>query len=181
MSDVQQSTFKIIREDRAVDAKTIRSDGLRIGRLPDSDIWLNHPKVSRLHAGINKIEGYFFLINLSASSGTTLNGRVVPFNEASALTAGDEIQIGPFFLNIEEADEALSIRVVLEFALNVGEREPLHKSEVYKAQVSSRQSGALKIPTGPLDTPAGEQKASAAAAGLSEVMNALKVFWGKRT
>jgi pSer/pThr/pTyr-binding forkhead associated (FHA) protein len=180
MSDVQQSTFKIIREDRAVDAKTIRSDGLRIGRLPDSDIWLNHPKVSRLHAGINQIEGYFYLINLSASSGTTLNGRVIPFNEAAALTAGDEFQIGPFFLSVAEADETLTIRVVLEFALNVGERESFHKSEKYKAQVESRQSGALKIPTGPLDTPVGEEP-STAGTGLSEILNALKLFWGKRT
>jgi len=181
MSYVQQSTFKIIREDRAVDAKIIKSDGLRIGRLPDSDIWLNHPTVSRLHAGINQIEGYFYVINLSASSGTTLNGRVIPFNEAQALTVGDEIQIGPFFLKIEEADETLCIRVVLEFALNVGERESSHKLDVYKAQIVRRESGPLKTPTGSLNVSSGERQRSGAVTGLSDVMNALKVFWGKRT
>ena len=78
MSEVRQSTFIITREDRAEEPKTIIRQGLIIGRLPDSDIWLNHPAVSRLHAGINEVEGYFYLINLSASSATTLNGRVIP-------------------------------------------------------------------------------------------------------
>src|SRR4051794_833499 len=119
MSTIQQSTFIITREDRAEDAKTIVSEGLRIGRLPDSDILLNHPRVSRLHAGISEIEGYFYLINLSASSGTTLNGRIIPFNEAEALTIGDEIQIGPYFLTIQEIEqdtETLKIKVVRQFA-----------------------------------------------------------------
>src|SRR5881396_4432596 len=124
MSTVHQSTFVIARDDRHEDPKTIVSDGLRIGRLSDSDVWLNHPAVSRLHAGINKIEGYFYLTNLSASSATTLNGRVIPFNEAEALTEGDEIQIGPFFLRVEQSDAAFEIRVSLEFALDAGERAP---------------------------------------------------------
>src|SRR5881296_1175986 len=111
MSDVHESTFIIAREDRTVAPKTVVSEGLRIGRLPDSDVWLNHPTVSRLHAGISNIEGYFYLINLSASSATTLNGRAIPFNESDALTTGDEIQIGPFFLKIEQRDKALKITV----------------------------------------------------------------------
>src|SRR2546425_7307682 len=125
MSDVHESTFIIAREDRAVSPKTILSEGLRIGRLPDSDIWLNHPRVSRLHAGINRTEEFFYLINLSASTATTLNGRVIPFNEAEALIDGDEIQIGPFFLKVRQTDETLRIRVVIHFALKVGEREPV--------------------------------------------------------
>src|SRR5229473_2278624 len=130
MSTAHESTFIIAREDRAVDPKTIISEGLRIGRLPDSDVWLNHPTVSRLHAGINKIEGYFYLINLSASSATTLNGRAIPFNEAEALTDGDVVRIGPFFLNIDQTDEVFRLTVTLQFALNVGERELPHKTRV---------------------------------------------------
>ncbi|MBA2703904.1 MAG: FHA domain-containing protein [Blastocatellia bacterium] len=183
MSTVQQSTFIITREDRAEDPKTVIRDGLRIGRLPGSDIWLNHPNVSRLHAGINKIEGYFFLINLSGSSATTLNGRVIPFNESEALTDGDEIQIGPFFLDIEQTDETLRIRVALQFALNVGEREPLHKVETYKKQLTDerRSTGSLEVSTGSLDEPSEQQRVKGGSTGLSDVPNALKVFWGKRT
>jgi pSer/pThr/pTyr-binding forkhead associated (FHA) protein len=162
MSTVQQSTFIITRERSAEEAKTIVSDGLRIGRLPDSDIWLNHPTVSRLHAGINEVEGYFYLINLSGSSVTALNGRSIPFNEAEALTAGDEIQIGPFFLTvdeIEEKSETLSIRITRQLALNAGELEARHETEA-----RNRQS-AIESPT---LNPFG-------------AVNALQVFWGKRT
>jgi pSer/pThr/pTyr-binding forkhead associated (FHA) protein len=161
MSTVQQSTFIIIREDRTEEAKTIVSEGLRIGRLSDCDIWLNHPTVSRLHAGINEIEGYFYIVNLSGSSAATLNGRIIPFNEAEALTEGDEIQIGPYFLRIENVDAAtktLRIGIVQQYALHVGEREPRHKSERHKAQpaVEARVAG-------------------------SDVGNSLKLFWDKRT
>jgi pSer/pThr/pTyr-binding forkhead associated (FHA) protein len=181
MSEIQQSTFIIKREDRNEDPKTTQGEGLRIGRLPDSDIWLNNPKVSRLHAGINEVEGYFYLINLSASSATTLNSRVIPFNEAEALTEGDEIQIGPYFLQVEYIDsisETIGIRVTQEFAFSVGDREPSHKSEAHERQVSGRLTGKLKLPTGALPT---AEHATGQSGPLTEVTNALKVFWGKRT
>src|SRR6267154_6085202 len=130
MGTVRETTFIIAREDRAVDPKTVLSDGLRIGRVPDSDVWLNHPTVSRLHAGINRIEGYFYLINLSASSAMTLNGRAVPFNEAEALAEGDVVRIGPFFLYIEQTDEIFRLIVTLQFALNVAEGEPPPKTRI---------------------------------------------------
>jgi pSer/pThr/pTyr-binding forkhead associated (FHA) protein len=162
MSHVRQCTFIITRDDRGIDPKTILSEGLRIGRLPDSDVWLNHPAVSRLHAGINEIEGYFYIINLSASSPTTLNGRLIPFNEAAALTACDVIQIGPFFLSIEEIDtenEILKLTVVLEIAFSVGKRVSQHTGELYQKQL------VLDRPT----------------ESSSEATDALKIFWNKRT
>ena len=161
MSTVRETTFIIAREDRAVDPKTVVSDGLRIGRLSDSEVWINHPTVSRLHAGINRIEGYFYLINLSASSATTLNGRAIPFNEAEALADGDVVRIGPFSLNIEQTDEVFRLTVTLQFALHVGEREPRHKTQVSTTE--------------PLIVP------RRVTAPSSEATNSLKVFWDKRT
>src|SRR5215210_8474787 len=122
MSEVQQSTFIITHEGRVEEAKVVVSDGLWIGRLQGSDVWLNHPTVSRFHAGINEIEGYFYLINLSASSATALNARVSPFNEAEALTTGDEIQLGHYFLTVEDIEpesETIRIKIMRQFALNV--------------------------------------------------------------
>jgi hypothetical protein len=153
MRTIQQSTFIITREDLAVDAKIVVKQGLRIGRLPDSDIWLNHTTVSQLHAGINEIEGSFYFVNLSASSATALNGRIIPLNETVALTTGDELQIGPYFLKLEHTDLILKIRIVAQFALAVGDREPRHKAEAYKRQLardsrvvpSSEVSSLLKI------------------------------------
>ncbi|HZI49879.1 MAG TPA: FHA domain-containing protein, partial [Pyrinomonadaceae bacterium] len=182
MSEVQQTIFIVSREDRAEDPKTVLGEGLRIGRLPDSDVWLNHPQVSRLHAGINRIEDDFFLINLSASSPTTLNGRVVPFNEIEAIVHGDEVQIGPFFLRVEQLGERLGVKVISQFALNVGDREPAHKVERYRKQIRSHQaeSGKLRAPTGSLDSEAFEKTKSSAADPVN-LSNALKVFWSKRT
>lgn len=179
MSEVQQSSFIVSREDRAVDPKTVVAEGLRIGRLPDSDVWLNHPQVSRLHAGINRIGDDFYLMNLSGSNPTTLNGRVVPFNEVAAIVHGDEIQIGPFFLRIEEFGKRLGIKVTLQFAVNVGVRESIHKQERYQNQLQM-DTGALRAPTAELDLEAVE-KLKNRTGGATELSNALQVFWGKRT
>src|SRR5215468_1284642 len=158
MSEVRQSTFIISREYRTEDPKTVVAEGLRIGRLPDSDVWLNHPQVSRLHAGINRIENDFYLINLSGSSPTTLNGRVVSFNEIEAIVPGDEIQIGPFFLRIELLGERLGITVASQVAVNVGDREPRHQKEGRERQlrIGKTESGSL-VATGPLDSASGEK------------------------
>src|SRR5947208_2152268 len=159
--NLRTCTFIITREDRAEDAKTLVTEGVRIGRLTECDIVLNHPTVSRLHAGINEIGGRFYIVNLSGSNATTLNGRVVPFDVADALANGDSIQIGPYFLLIEQSSERLlKIRVSLQVAFNAGEMETRQKEMV-----------------------AGEKERVEAvrAAASSEIAGALKVFWDKRT
>jgi pSer/pThr/pTyr-binding forkhead associated (FHA) protein len=179
MSELQQSTFIISREDRAEDPKTVVADGLRIGRLPDSDVWLNHPQVSRLHAGINRVDDDFYLIDLSGSSPILLNGRVVSFNEIAAIVHGDEIQIGPFFLRVERLGERLGVRVSSEYTVKVGDREPVPKHGSQQKQIKM-DSGALRAPTGSLDL-AAPGKAQDRTAGAAELLNALQVFWAKRT
>ena len=158
---LRDSTFIITREDRAEDAKTLVTEGLRIGRQPECDISLNHPTVSRLHAGINEVGGRFYVLNLSGSNATTLNGRVIPFDAADALANGDIIQIGPFFLQIELAGErTLKLGVSHQFALNVGEMEA--RQEKLEADEKQRVEDAR-------------------VAASSEIAGALKVFWDKRT
>ena len=179
MSEVQQSIFIVSREERALDPKTVIAEGLRIGRLPDSDVWLNHPQVSRLHAGVNRIGDDFYFINLSGSSPTTLNGRVVPFNEVEAIVPGDEIQIGPFFLRIEKLGQRLGVKISSQYALSVGEHETTHGQESYRQQLQL-DSGALRAPTGSLDLKGIEQPETRPA-GVAELSNALQVFWAKRT
>jgi hypothetical protein len=154
----QASTFIIIREDRGLDPTTLASEGLQIGRAPGSDLLLNHPTVSRRHAGIKEIEGHFYLFNLSPSNSTTLNGRLVALEEAEALASGDEVRIGPFFLRVERKDEALEITVTLQFGLRIGEAEA--REEAPLAQPVARQVAA-PVP--------------------NEVAHALDLFWSKRT
>ena len=155
----QKSTFIIRREDRAVDPVTLITDGLRIGRLPECELVLNHPTVSRIHAGINKVEGRFYLISLSQSNSTTLNERLIPSEEAEPLAEGDVVQIGPFFLQIAQAAEALEIRVTEQVASNIGDT-------------------LSRIDTKSL---AKQREAPATAAAHREIAGALKIFWEKRT
>ena len=70
-----QSTFIIVREDLQVDPVTIATTGLLIGRLPTCELLLNHPSVSRLHAGITNVEGDFYIRNLRPANPITLNGK----------------------------------------------------------------------------------------------------------
>ncbi len=121
---------------------------------------LNHPTVSRLHAGVTMAGGRHYLYNFSSSSGTTLNGRVVATESGEVLADGDVVQIGPFLLGIDRAGDALHITVTLEVAANAGD-------------VDSR----LETPTrpSPFTGPAAQQGEEA-----TEVAQALNVFWEKR-
>ena len=156
----QQSTFIIVREDRGVDPAILVAEGLKIGRALRSDLLLNHPDVSRLHAGIKEIDGRFYLFNLSSSNSTTLNGRLVVRGEPEALAGGDEIRIGPFFLRVDQKDQALEITVTLQFGLRIGELEARRK-----APIAQRATGPLAMP----------------APAAKELAQALDLFWGKRS
>ncbi|HVF55456.1 MAG TPA: FHA domain-containing protein [Pyrinomonadaceae bacterium] len=155
------STFIIAREDLDVEPITLSTDGLKIGRLGSCELVLNHPSVSRLHAGINEADGRFYVFNFSHSSGITLNGRVVPVEEAEVLADGDVIQIGPFFLQLERDADSLRINVSLQMAVHVGEGD---------AQEETQQPFSEKGGRGPI--------ASRAQSG--EISQALNVFWEKR-
>src|ERR1700754_5238132 len=99
--------------DNALDDVVLESEGLTIGRLVSNDLVLNHRAVSRTHAGIKEINGEFWLFNLSQSNGTVLNGELV---EKTALADGDVIQLGPFLIQVNYVQKALSL--VVERALN---------------------------------------------------------------
>jgi hypothetical protein len=158
----QESRFVVTREDLNVEPVVLVSDGLKIGRLPSCELVLNHPAVSRLHAGVNEADGRFYLYNFSHSSGTALNGRVVPVEAAEALVGGDVVQIGPYFLYVDRVGDALHIRVRLEVAITVGDAEA--RAETRQTQTHAAQA---EEPTRP-------------GAGAQEISHALNVFWDKR-
>ena len=86
-------TFIITRDDYVVDPVTLSMQALRVGRQIDCEILLNHPTVSRLNAGINEIDGRFYLINLSSSHPVTLNARLVEINQPEALADGFQARL----------------------------------------------------------------------------------------
>jgi len=166
----EATTFIIKREDRSFDPVTLISEGLAIGRAPDSELNLNHPTVSRLHAGIRRVGGRFYIFHLSPSNSTTLNGDLV--HEKAALADGDVVQIGPFFLFIDFEGSVLSVRVRYQTTVNIGEAEVLTGSQSHTPDAP---------PT--VDTGADSQASAAASGGASGAdadEGALDVFWEKR-
>jgi hypothetical protein len=109
-----EATFIIVREDLQVDRITIVAEGVLIGRLPTCELLLNHPSVSRLHAGITSADGEYYIRNLRPSNPIMLNGAKL--EEYEALADGDVLGIGPFALNIDFAEGALVIKVSLQIA-----------------------------------------------------------------
>jgi hypothetical protein len=148
--ETQGSKFIINREDLNVDPTALVADGLRIGRLPSCELVLNHPTVSRLHAGINEADGRYYIYNFSHASGTTLNGRVVAIESAEVLADGDVIQIGPYFLHIERLADALAITVTLEVAMTVADTEsrgesPQPREPLKEGKESGELAAALNV------------------------------------
>jgi pSer/pThr/pTyr-binding forkhead associated (FHA) protein len=111
--------YIIIRQDLTIDPVTIISEGLLIGRLPECEVRLNHPSVSRVQAGIKQFENCYYIFSLRPKNPVILNGKPVEENEA--LAAGDIIEVGPFQLEIDTSDQALAIRVELRIGVQVSE------------------------------------------------------------
>jgi hypothetical protein len=115
----RESTFVVTREDRSQDPVTFVAEGLAIGRLTGYEVCLNHPGVSRLHAGVRETGGRFYLSHLSPSNSTTLNGKLV--DGKAELADGDSIQIGPFFIGVRIHGETCALTVRYQPATRIGD------------------------------------------------------------
>src|SRR5260221_12584351 len=125
-----EATFIIIREDLQVDPLTIVAEGLVVGRLPTCEPLLNHPSVSRLHAGVTSADGDYFIRNLRPGNPIMLNGARL--EEYQALADGDILGIGPFALNIHFLQGKLVINVSLQIAGTAGDADnPREASGVF--------------------------------------------------
>jgi ferredoxin-NADP reductase/ferredoxin len=73
-----------------------------IGRSSGCDLVLPNSEVSRVHGRIIYTDGAYHFIDEGSTSGSLLNGEVVPANEQRSLRLGDLLQIGETFLYVEE-------------------------------------------------------------------------------
>jgi pSer/pThr/pTyr-binding forkhead associated (FHA) protein len=71
------------------------SDVVRVGRNPDSDIFLDDVTVSRKHAEFHRHENHFELHDKGSLNGTYVNGDRI---DSVTLNPNDEVQIGAFKL-----------------------------------------------------------------------------------
>src|SRR5438105_10697785 len=104
----QLTKFVVKRLDLDNDDLVIEGDSLTIGSALGNDVLLNHPTVSRTHAGICEIEGAFWIKNLSSSNGTIVNGALI---ETVQLQTDDSIQVVVFVLKPTVNEGQLLIEV----------------------------------------------------------------------
>ena len=71
----------------------IPGDGLTLGRLPDNDVVIDDPWVSRRHAEIISTHDSFVLRDLASSNGTFLTDRQIDASDCG-LQDGDHIRLG---------------------------------------------------------------------------------------
>ena len=183
------SKFIVIRKDVTFDPVVIESEGLTLGRLVGNDLALNHPTVSRTHAGIKEIDGDYWIFNLSEANGTLLNGEQI---EKTPLADGDLIQIGPFFIYPKYDDRDL--RLEIEMTVNP---LPVEASSASQVILPAEQRKTMLLDPrsmGRLNVQAQLQRDKATPKGTRRLAGtgmltgrltpideqALKIFWDKR-
>ena len=78
-----------------------RKPELLIGRNPDSDIWIDHPAVSRTHASLSmRADGRLIVRDLGSTHGVTLDGKSV--TGEAVWEPGATLHLGPQALWIED-------------------------------------------------------------------------------
>ncbi len=158
------SRFIIVREDLVQAAVTIISDGLLIGRLPECEILLNHPEVSRIQAGIKAVDDNYYLFSLRPKNPPKLNDKEVTQNEA--LAPGDVLELQPFLLEIDRADDALVIKVSRQIGV----------VDAFTAAIGPEVvTGSL-----PASEPEGGKRAAKPRAEPLPSNQTLDIFWAKR-
>ncbi|HEY6121455.1 MAG TPA: FHA domain-containing protein [Pyrinomonadaceae bacterium] len=158
----QQNKYIISREDLFQDPVTIITEGLLIGRLKQCDLLLNHPSVSRAQAGIKEIDQKFYVFPLRSGNPVKLNGKPVEENEA--LAAGDLLEVGPFVLEIDSKEDALTIRVSLEIGV-VPESSDVSSGSLVTSRLAENEAAGKKPKPRAAPLPANK---------------ALDIFWDKR-
>ena len=93
-----------------------RWDGGPNGTDQPCEVVLPDPgnSVSRSHAGINKVDDQFYIINVTEKNVFRLNGRWIKPEEAGILADGDIVQIGPYIITVARKSGSLILRVLLE-------------------------------------------------------------------
>jgi pSer/pThr/pTyr-binding forkhead associated (FHA) protein len=76
----------------------VGEDPVTMGRLPDCEIVLSDPNVSRRHAEVRRRGNDFIVVDLGSTNGTRVNGAGVRERQ---LVDGDEITLGSTRIRFE--------------------------------------------------------------------------------
>lgn len=87
-------TLLFISGLRAGDLVQIRTESCILGRDPSADIQIVSPFVSRQHAEIHRVGGYWYITDLFSKNGIFINRVRVAPGDPIALHDRDEVQVG---------------------------------------------------------------------------------------
>ena len=90
------ATLVVTRGPGAGSRFLLDAEVVRVGRHPDSDIFLDDVTVSRHHAEVVRRSGAFVVRDVGSLNGTYVNRSRI--EDESGLASGDEVQIGRFKL-----------------------------------------------------------------------------------
>jgi FHA domain/zinc-ribbon domain len=101
LADSHEGPTLVIRTggNRAGEAFSIAEQRVRVGRAPQSHLFLDDITVSREHAELERRPDGVYLTDLGSLNGTYVNRRRV---ESVRLADGDELQIGKYRLTFIE-------------------------------------------------------------------------------
>lgn len=83
---------------------------ITIGRSPDADLVILDDKASRIHCGIRRWDGEFYIKDLKSRNGTHVNGERI---DMVKLNSGDRIRVGSILFSFE-LREAKSGQTILQ-------------------------------------------------------------------
>jgi len=93
----------VVRGENAGSRYALSAGRMRIGRHPDSDIFLDDVTVSRRHAEITSDATGYQLVDVGSLNGTYVNGERI---ERAALRDSDQIQVGKYRFVVVGAPDA---------------------------------------------------------------------------
>jgi pSer/pThr/pTyr-binding forkhead associated (FHA) protein len=124
LKETEAPRLVIFTPDKTWDVPLDQIDSLSIGRTDDNALMLEHPKVSRRHAQVNRKGNIFVLRDLGSTNGTLFRGQKV---DEMILQEGDEFRIGDARLVFKSGfgEEALTL------AEDVLEKMPARRPVVF--------------------------------------------------
>lgn len=89
--------FEILQKGQVIEVKEFNDGTFKIGRVPEADLHLNSPAISKTHATLVVRNGRAAVIDMGSSNGTFVNGILV---KKHRMEMGDEVGIGDFKIRL---------------------------------------------------------------------------------
>ncbi len=104
----EQGAWQLVirRDGQVVSEKSVDPSVTKIGRGERCHISLDDPKVSRMHAVIERENDELTIVDLGSNEGTLVDGKKVT---KARLVQGDRVAIGPFELEVTRSSAELSL------------------------------------------------------------------------